>query len=72
MPQAEAPILIIQPRGINTFAAELHAALSLEAPKEPELWKKYIFEDLLGQSLAGGSTVRFDINNDSGSLSIIP
>jgi hypothetical protein len=72
VPRSEAPILIIQPRGINTFAAELHAALSIEPPKEPELWKKYIFEGLLGQSLAGGSTVRFDINSDSGSLSIIP
>ena len=71
VPQAEAPILIFQPRGINTFAAELHAALSLEAPKEPERWKKYIFEDLLGQSLAGGTTVRFDINSDAGSLSVI-
>jgi hypothetical protein len=71
VPQAAPPILIIQPRGIDTFAAELHAALSMEEPKAPSIWKKYIFEDLLGQSLEGGKTVRFDINSDEGSLSVI-
>jgi hypothetical protein len=71
VPRAAPPILIIQPRGINTFAAELHAALSLSPSKEVDLWKEYIFEDLLGQKLDGGETVRFDINSDSGSLSVI-
>jgi hypothetical protein len=71
VPPSAPPILIIQPRGIDTFAAELHAALSVGDPRAPGDWKQYIFVDLLGQSLEGGKTVRFDINSDEGSLSII-
>lgn len=70
VPMELPPILIIEPRGIDTFAAELHAALAIEPPKTAEQWKTYVFVDILGQSLEGGETVRFDINSDEGSLAI--
>jgi hypothetical protein len=69
-PPSGPPITIMQPRGLDAFRAELHAALSASPPKDPAGWKKYIFEGLLGQSLEGGKAVRFDVESGEGSLAI--
>jgi hypothetical protein len=65
-----APILIIEPRGLEGFSAQIHAALAASPPKPPSEWKQYVFVDLLGQDLKGGGELRFDIEKDSGSLAI--
>lgn len=64
-------ILIIEPRGIDLFGAQISAALSVSEPKTPEGWKEHVFRNILGQSLEGGGEIRFDIESDTGSLSVV-
>lgn len=71
-PTRTEAVLIVQPRGMALTATELHAAFLAGPPRPPAAWKSYIFETLLGQALDGGETVRFDIESDEGSLSIVP